>query len=119
MWKSKLKVKHIKDTKNPKRYLLIEPLIWEDSEYRIEVPIGFETDFASIPKYLQWIIKPRGKHSKASVVHDFMYSVNWWSRTIADMTFYAIMLYDGVKKFIAYSFYKSVRIFGGSRYDTK
>jgi len=114
MWLSKLKVKYIEGTKDPKLYELTQPLIWGD----IIVPKGFVTDFASTPKYIHWLYKPQGKYSKASVVHDFMYSVNWYTRKIADKTFLEIMLHDKVSRFTAYSFYYSVRLFGGSRYGT-
>ena len=115
MWKSKLKVKYKKDTKNPKLYYLIEPLIWDF----VTVNRGFVTDFASTPKLIHFIYPPQGKYSKASIVHDFMYSTNWFSKEIADNTFLNIMLNDGVPKFTAYAFYYSVKLFGGSRYGTK
>jgi len=114
MWKTKLKVKYNKET-NPKEFTLVEPLVWND----ISVPIGFVTDFASVPKYLRWIYPPQGKYSKASVVHDRMYSVNWYTKELADKTFLNIMLHDGVNKKTAYLFYYSVKLFGGSRYGTK
>ena len=38
----------------------------------IVVPVGFDTDFASIPKLLRWLIDVNGKHRKAAVVHDFL-----------------------------------------------
>lgn len=46
----------------------------EDGEQFIEVPKGFVTDFASIPRGL-WNIYPpaAGKHSKPAVVHDWLY----------------------------------------------
>ena len=115
MWLSKLRVKYIKGSKNPKQFFLKEPLIWDD----IKVPMCFDTDFASVPKYLRCIYPSRGKYSKAAVIHDFMYSVNWYSKELADTTFLNIMLHDGVSKKTAYLFYYSVKFFGGSSYGTK
>lgn len=115
MWKTKLKVKYLKGTSNPKMYELTEPLIWDN----ITVPIGFKTDFASVPKWLGWIYKPQGKYSKASVVHDFLYSVNWYDRYYADRKYKDIMIYDKVDKYTANLFYYAVRLLGGSHYVTK
>lgn len=39
----------------------------------IEVPAGFETDFASIPRLLWTVIPPRGRFNRPAIVHDFLY----------------------------------------------
>jgi hypothetical protein len=39
----------------------------------IEVPAGFETDFASIPRALWALIPPRGRYNRPAIVHDFLY----------------------------------------------
>jgi hypothetical protein len=38
------------------------------------IPIGFKTDFASIPQILWNILPPVGAYDKAAVVHDFLYA---------------------------------------------
>ena len=114
MWHSKLKVKYKKHTKDPKQYYLKEPLVWND----ISVSKGFITDFASTPKWIHWLFPPQGKYSKASIVHDFMYSVNWYTRKEADETFKDIMRHDGTSKATSYIFYLSVRLFGGKHYGS-
>lgn len=40
---------------------------------RIQVPAGFETDFASVPQLFWNILPPCGSYGKAAVVHDFLY----------------------------------------------
>ena len=45
----------------------------EDGEESIIIPIGFETDFASIPRGLWNIFPPAGPYGKAAVIHDWMY----------------------------------------------
>jgi len=42
-------------------------------DYLIRVPIGFETDFASIPRGLRWLISQNERHRKAAALHDFLY----------------------------------------------
>ena len=110
MFYSKLKVKHIKGTKNPKEYTVTKPLVWKN----IKVPIGFKTDLATIPKQLQFAFKPNGKYSRASVLHDFLYTRELYSRYYADRTFLEAMKYDGVGYFTRYSFYYAVRLFAAS-----
>lgn len=41
--------------------------------WRIIVPRGFVTDFASIPRPLQVAIPPRGKYNRPAIVHDWLY----------------------------------------------
>ena len=39
----------------------------------IEVPVGFITDFASIPRILWVLLPPTGPYGKAAVIHDWLY----------------------------------------------
>ena len=39
----------------------------------VEVPEGFITDLASIPRLLHWLVPKVGKDSAASVMHDVIY----------------------------------------------
>jgi len=114
MWKSKLKVKYIgKNDSGIKMYSLKEPLNWDD---RVIVPIGFKSDFASVPSWLHWLYPPQGKYSKASIVHDYTYSVDWFDREYSDKIFYKIMIHDRVKKITAKIFYIAVRLFGSTEH---
>ncbi len=38
----------------------------------IDVPLGFRTDFASVPRPLWWIIR-RGAVRHAAIIHDYLY----------------------------------------------
>jgi hypothetical protein len=38
----------------------------------IKVPVGFETDMASIPRIFWAIFPPTGEYSKAAVIHDYV-----------------------------------------------
>lgn len=44
-----------------------------EDRWLIEVPAGFITDFASIPRPLWGIIPPRGRYNRGAIVHDFLY----------------------------------------------
>lgn len=54
-------------------------------------PAGYVTDFASIPKQVQFLISPFGKHAEAAVVHDWLYTLgkrgDAKSRKMADKAF--------------------------------
>lgn len=39
---------------------------------RIVVPVGYVTDFASVPWFARAFIPTMGKHAKAAVLHDFL-----------------------------------------------
>jgi Protein of unknown function (DUF1353) len=52
---------------------LIEPLSYRDGADIYDVPAGSETDFASVPLPLQWLIPRSGRYTKAAVVHDHLW----------------------------------------------
>jgi hypothetical protein len=56
------------------RFHVSNPLVFYSALLgrRIVVPIGFETDFASIPWFLQSLIQVNGPHIHAAVLHDFL-----------------------------------------------
>lgn len=39
----------------------------------IDVAIGFQTDFASVPRLLWWVFPPWGTYGNAAVIHDWLY----------------------------------------------
>ena len=81
----------------------------------IRVPRGFETDFASVPKFL-WFLPYWAKYSKAPVLHDWIYEQQEMTRTEADKIFLEAMMVDWRKHrsryAVAYIEYIAVRLFG-------
>ena len=60
-----------------RRARLLQPFrvrLRELGERVIEVPQGFETDFASVPRFFWRVVPPWGRYSPAAVVHDYLYS---------------------------------------------
>lgn len=105
---------------------LDEPLRYElerqGSGAVVEVPAGFVTDGASIPRILQGFVPRWGKWSRPAVVHDFLcgevaasrpYGVRGWgmisSRRQADAVFYEALLVAGVSRPLAFSMWAAVR----------
>jgi hypothetical protein len=52
---------------------LTTPLIWTGSKGdTFAVPVGFVTDFATVPRFLHWLVSPYGGYTRAAVLHDWL-----------------------------------------------
>lgn len=79
----------------------------------LEVPAGFETDFASVPRWLWWLMPPLGRYSRAALVHDYLYQHHdAMSRFLADALFRELMFHLGVPAWKRLAMYWGVRLFG-------
>ena len=108
----------VKDLMNGK-FELFSDYMYRTREYLIKVPKGFVTDYASIPKLLRGIVLLYGKHSGASVVHDWLYSSSCnldISREKADKIFLEILKEEKVSFLLRILMYFAVRKFGKSRF---
>ncbi len=106
--------------------------------YSNQIPVGERSDLASIPRVFWWIpgFSPVGRNEKPAILHDYLYR-NLFSnpalaglrnhfhldtkeqcRQFADDCLYYGMLACGENKFVAYTTYKAVRLFGTSRFNT-
>jgi hypothetical protein len=84
----------------------------EGSKDVIDVPIGFHTDFASIPRIF-WIFLPRwGKYGNAAVIHDYLYWEQSRSRKEADDILLESMAVLEVGLIKRYLIYWAVRFWG-------
>lgn len=108
------------------KYELTEPYIvvtaGKDGVY-FEVPAGFVTDGASIPRFL-WRLCGHPMETPricAAVAHDYMYSVGepTWTRAEADATYRDILKAVGVSAWRANVEYYALRIFGGSHFSNQ
>jgi hypothetical protein len=98
------------------RWRNIEPFEYHVNTYPsdevITVPIGFETDFASIPRIFWSILSPIDKHGKAAVIHDFCYYHGLYTRKVCDMIFREGMRVLNVKPWKATTMYYVLRVTG-------
>lgn len=104
----------LKDLKNSK-FELLSDYSYIVKNRKIKVPKGFITDFASVPRTLYIFILPYGKHSSASLIHDWLYSKDCtlkMGRKEADKIFLEIMKEEGVNIFKRNLMYCAVRLFG-------
>jgi hypothetical protein len=73
-------------------YFLTKPIAWKPNPGQeaygpVNIPIGFVTDFASVPRVFWWLLRPDGEYAYAAVIHDYLYWVQDREKDVADMTF--------------------------------
>ena len=101
------------DTIKPgQRWILHEPRAYEGLWDHFFVPDGFITDMASVPRLFWILIPPTGRYSKATVIHDWLYTSHQVSRKDADGIFRRILRESGVAKWRRFTMYWAVRLFG-------
>lgn len=83
------------------------------SQDSITVPVGFVTDFASIPQALQSIIRANGPYILPAVVHDYLYWRQACTREQADKVLLLGMIENEVKEVHRVAIHDAVRIAGG------
>lgn len=97
-------------------YRLLDPVSYDVGEPlsgdRITVPVGFETDFASIPRSLWSILPPFDKHLPAAIIHDYLYTIQTRTRKECDAIFLESMQVLGVGWFRRQIMHKGVRAGG-------
>ncbi|CAB4182517.1 Campylobacter phage CGC-2007, Cje0229 [uncultured Caudovirales phage] len=97
----------------PNEWVLLRSLVWH-GDRRIEVPAGFITDLASIPRVFRNVLNVNGASRRAAVLHDWLYCSQPFTRREADRMLKAALLAEGEHPIVAQVYYLGVRI-GGSR----
>ena len=84
----------------------------------IEVPAGFLTDGASIPRAFWSVLDPLGPYFPAAIVHDYLYSAenHRFTRRQADMIFKEAMFNAGLDWPRREMIYRAVRALGAASY---
>lgn len=81
----------------------------------IVIPVGFVTDFASIPAAMQWLFGDVAH--RASLPHDFEYSgKGTLTREVADKVLLEACLLSGIPAWKANLIYGGVRLGGSGRF---
>lgn len=100
-------------------WVLLEDLYFtvDAIPYRIEK--GFQTDLASIPKWLWSVVSPiRYDLIVPSLIHDFFYATpHNMRRKDIDSIFYWCLKEQGSSKLNAYVYYAAVRLFGWKSFN--
>ncbi len=85
--------------------------------WKLEIPAGYVTDYASIPAALHWLINPDDeKVMLAALVHDFIYHTHVVSRAVADAIFYQLLRQSGLARRLAKLMFLSVHLTGKRGY---
>jgi len=112
---------------------LVVALEYAGARDAFTVPVGFDTDFASVPRMFWSTFPPYGRHTKAAVLHDYLYAcqplvgprtdgavepdvrqLRRITRKEADGLFRRVMKELGVSMWRRNIMYRAVR-FGGGR----
>lgn len=103
---------------NRETWRLLAPFSYLDSDHGlIQVPSGFETDFASVPRLpLMFALLGQYGHA-AAVLHDWLYRTGRLSRKAADQVFFSALRSSGIARWRAYLMWAGVRLGGARRYQ--
>lgn len=105
------------DTKDGLHHVLTKPLQYTTKGFEtIDVPTGFWTDGASVPRILWRIYPPFGEYFRAAVVHDFMYYRGAFVRSKCDAIFREAILACGCNRVTAWILWSGVRCGGWVAY---
>ena len=102
-----------------KDFILEKDYRYMIGEKLIHIPAGFKCDLASVPRIFRNVINTYGDHTKAAVIHDWLYRNGHKlgvSRKEADKVFLEIMKECGVGSIKRNLMYRMVRIFGASHF---
>jgi hypothetical protein len=100
----------------------------EDGPEFVLVPIGFLTDFASIPRAFWPVLPPAGRYAPAALVHDWLYAYPYvytptgtrrLTRDEADRVFLEIMTVLGVGWWTRHVMHRAVRLFGAQAFEKR
>lgn len=84
----------------------------------VQVPIGFVTDFASIPTAFCALLSPTGRYAWAAVVHDYLYWTQDRPREEADLVLKYAMEDLKIDTLTVAAIYQGVRLGGSSAWES-
>jgi uncharacterized pyridoxamine 5'-phosphate oxidase family protein len=97
------------------------PIIWRPNPGQtfkaVNVPEGFVTDLASVPRAFWEIMRPEGRYAYAAVVHDYLYWMQDRSKEEADKIFRFAMEDAKVDATKISTLYSAVDLLGRSAWE--
>lgn len=101
-----------------RRLTISRELVFVDGGLRVVVPVGFETDFNSVPRGL-WNFFPPWEYPEAGVVHDYLYQFPAaFSRADVDAVHRRIMQIEGASRFLRTAAWLGIRAGGWKPWNT-
>ena len=100
-------------------YFLLKPITWkpnpgQEAFQAVTVPVGFVTDFASIPRMFWSALRPDGNYTYPAIVHDFLYWTQTRPKDEADTIFKFGMEDFDIGTVISTAIYQAVYRFGSN-----
>lgn len=102
----------------PKRWRIDSPLVFfsEIIGGKITVPVGFNTDFATVPRVPIIYLLYAHRGMKAAAVHDYLYFYKLYDRSTCDAVFREALAADGEGCFVSWAMWSGVRLLGWHYY---
>ncbi|HQO23237.1 MAG TPA: DUF1353 domain-containing protein, partial [Spirochaetota bacterium] len=107
----------ISPSKTGHKFVIESPfIVWIDGA-TFDIPSGFYTDFASIPRAFWSVLSPLDSHIRASVLHDYLYYKQELNnkpikKAFADQAFLTAMKTCGTPVLKRNIMYYAVKFFG-------
>ncbi len=97
-----------------KRYLVATTVVYEVGEWLVEVPEGFKTDGASVPRFFWRIVGTPFEPDfiGPAVAHDYAYKNKIGTRRAADRAFRLLLDRTGVSRWRQWAMWLAVRVIG-------
>jgi hypothetical protein len=96
-------------------------ILWRPNEGQtfqlVEVPAGFVTDLASIPRVFWQVLRPEGRYAYAAVVHDYLYWTQSRSREESDQILNFAMEDSKVSSVERWAIYQAVNNLGQKAWE--
>ena len=89
--------------------------------YEVEIPKGFNTDLASVPRWYWSVLAPNNTAIVApAILHDYLYTCDYgMGKDEIDEIFYYALLNNAVPVYVANQMYYAVKLFGQNHYHPK
>lgn len=109
----------VADDTDDGKWIVTKALIYQSDVAKITVvvPVGFQTDLASVPRLPVVYLLAGGTSNEAAVVHDWLYSSRMVDRATADAVLREASQVSGVPAWRRWMIWAGVRIGGGSHYN--
>lgn len=98
-------------------FQLVEELSYTGNHETFTVPVGFRTDFASVPRAFVWLLPRYGAYSQAAILHDYLLHCDITSRRDADGLFRRAMRELGVsvaRRWLMWAAVRSASLMSGA-----
>lgn len=94
-------------------WMLLEPVVYQGDRELFTVPVGFRTDFASVPRVFVWLLPRYGVFTRAAILHDHLVRTGVVGRSDADGLFRRAMRELEVSFVRRWTMWAAVRLTSG------